>query len=165
MVWRALITQNGVHCVQQLCAVWEQWKRIYPNFALGMATNLPQLFNNVEHISQLQAQRAHQAQPERMRAAAAERLRVEQAAVENLTSELMNIDNTATREQLKTFAMFMLQVMRDIELEGVVPRQASYWRNVLTWCGVPSSHRTACSTSNSWVRCGSSGKQCIPASL
>jgi hypothetical protein len=91
--------------------------------------------------------------------------KAEQAAVENLTSELMNLDNTATREHLKTFAAFMLQVMRDIELEGVVPRQASYWRNVLTWCGVPSSHRTACSTSNSWVRCGSSGKQCTPASL
>ena len=101
----------------------------------------------------------------RVREEEAERLRVEQAAVENLTNELMNIDNTATREHLKTFAAFMLQVMRDIELEGVVPRQASYWRNVLTWCGVPSSHRTACSTSNSWVRCGSSGKQCTPASL
>jgi hypothetical protein len=62
VVWRALITQNGVQHVQQLGAVWEQWKTMHPSFALRMATTSPRLFNNVENISQLQAQRAHQAQ-------------------------------------------------------------------------------------------------------
>jgi hypothetical protein len=39
--------------------------------------------------------------------------------LENLTSELMNLDDQATREQLKTITEFMLQVLRDIhELEG-----------------------------------------------
>ena len=34
--------------------------------------------------------------------------------MENLTSELMNIDDQATRENLKPFTAFMLQVLRDI---------------------------------------------------
>jgi hypothetical protein len=34
--------------------------------------------------------------------------------LEKLTSELMNIDDQATRENLKPFTAFMLQVLRDI---------------------------------------------------
>jgi hypothetical protein len=49
LTWCALITQYEVRHVQQLCAVWEQWKTMLPFFARGMKTTLPRLFNNLEN--------------------------------------------------------------------------------------------------------------------